>query len=49
VFVDCWDLDRFAACASCGTARRDRLHHMNLHQQMLPPASCRHCTVAAHT
>ena len=49
VFVDCWDLDRFACCASCITERRDRLHHMNLHQQMLPPASCRHCSVAART
>ena len=26
VFVDCWDLDRFASCASCITERRDRLH-----------------------
>ena len=49
VFVDCWDLDRFASCASCVTQRRDRLHHMNLHQQILPPASCRRCRVAAQT
>jgi len=49
VFVDCWDLDRFSSCASCFAARRDRLHHMNLDQQLLPTASCRACTVAAHT
>jgi len=49
VFVDCWDLDRFNSCASCFVARRDRLHHMNLDQQLLPPASCRDCTVAAHS
>jgi radical SAM enzyme (TIGR01210 family) len=49
VFVDCWDLDRFASCASCVTVRHDRLHHMNLCQQVLPPPSSRHCTVAAHT
>jgi archaeosine synthase beta-subunit len=49
VFVDCWDLDRFTSCASCAPERRDRLHQMNLHQQMLPPASCRDCTAAART
>jgi radical SAM enzyme (TIGR01210 family) len=48
VFVDCWDLQRFASCASCLTARRDRLHRMNLQQLVLPAVFCRHCTPAAH-
>jgi radical SAM enzyme (TIGR01210 family) len=48
VCVDCWDLDRFASCSACLPARRDRLHQMNLHQQVLPASSCRACTGLAH-
>jgi archaeosine synthase beta-subunit len=48
VFVDCWDLERFASCRSCLPARRDRLHRMNLQQRVLPGLSCPRCTRAAH-
>jgi radical SAM enzyme (TIGR01210 family) len=40
VFVDLWDLERFAGCPHCGAARRDRLHAMNLEQRVLPLAPC---------
>lgn len=36
VFVDLWDLDRFAHPAGSFAARRDRLHAMNLEQRVLP-------------
>jgi hypothetical protein len=49
VFADCWDLDRFASCASCLPVRRERLHRMNLQQQILPAWSCRDCGRAAHS
>lgn len=42
VFVDLWDLERFAACGACLDARRRRLHTMNLEQRSLPPLSCSH-------
>jgi len=32
VFVDLWDLERFAHSQECVSARRDRLHAMNLNQ-----------------
>ena len=40
LFVDVWDLDRFAQCRECLNARRDRLHRMNLEQRILPPIVC---------
>lgn len=40
VFVDLWDLERFAQCQPCFAARRDRLHRMNLEQRILPLPSC---------
>ena len=40
VFVDLWDLDRFAMCHECLAPRRARLHAMNLEQRILPPCSC---------
>jgi len=40
VFVDLWDLGRFAHCADCFALRRDRLHAMNLQQTLLPPHVC---------
>lgn len=43
VFVDCWDLERFTHCPSCFTARRDRLHQMNLEQRLVPELSCQAC------
>ena len=36
VFVDVWDLERFAHCPHCTTQRRDRLQAMNLGQVVLP-------------
>jgi uncharacterized Fe-S cluster-containing MiaB family protein len=37
IFADVWDLEQFSGCAACFTARRDRLHKMNLGQKVLPP------------
>ncbi len=43
VFVDLWDLDRFACCGECLGPRAARLHAMNLRQQCLPDCACRNC------
>ena len=43
VFVDLWDLQRFARCAYCEEPRRQRLLTMNLEQRVLPAVTCRHC------
>jgi radical SAM enzyme (TIGR01210 family) len=51
VFVDIWGLERFAHCPECITARRDRLHAMNLDQMVLPDHPCHaanHGPVARH-
>jgi radical SAM enzyme (TIGR01210 family) len=40
VFVDLWDLERFARCARCYAHRRDRLNRMNLSQRVLPEHVC---------
>jgi radical SAM enzyme (TIGR01210 family) len=40
VFVDLWDLARFADCHGCLQSRRDRLHAMNLAQRVLPAITC---------
>jgi radical SAM enzyme (TIGR01210 family) len=40
VFVDLWDLERFARCPGCFRARRDRLQAMNLQQRVLPSIAC---------
>jgi radical SAM enzyme (TIGR01210 family) len=37
VFADLWDLERFATCPHCLSARTQRLHWMNLEQQIAPP------------
>ena len=44
VFVDLWDLERFAACPQCFTSRRRRLHVMNLDQRIAPRERCPACT-----
>jgi radical SAM enzyme (TIGR01210 family) len=44
LFVDLWDLDRFADCTHCYSARRARLHTMNLEQRILPLPYCGQCT-----
>jgi archaeosine synthase beta-subunit len=43
LFVDLWDLERFADCASCLDARRSRLHAMNLEQRVPAPIACEAC------
>jgi archaeosine synthase beta-subunit len=44
VFVDLWDLARFAPCPGCYEARRMRLHSMNLTQTVAPAsAPCSRC------
>lgn len=45
VFVDLWDIDRFAHCQRCLAGRAERLREMNLMQHILPP---RACTVCGH-
>ncbi len=41
VFVDLWDIERFADCPVCVDRRRERLQRMNHSQQILPPIECR--------
>jgi uncharacterized Fe-S cluster-containing MiaB family protein len=43
IFVDLWDLKRFADCAHCFDARRARLHAMNLTQTIQPLVGCSYC------
>ncbi|MFC5861412.1 radical SAM protein [Acidicapsa dinghuensis] len=44
VFIDEWDRDRvYAKCGVCHKARWQRLHSMNLSQQISPPVSCQAC------
>ena len=40
LFVDLWNLERFSDCPACFSARRDRLHVMNLEQRILPRITC---------
>jgi radical SAM enzyme (TIGR01210 family) len=44
VFVDLWDLSRFATCPACFDRRKARLHAMNLAQGIFaPPDPCVAC------
>jgi uncharacterized Fe-S cluster-containing MiaB family protein len=44
VFVDLWEMhNRPSACQFCLADRADRLHRMNLSQQILPSIECSHC------
>jgi len=43
VFVDLWDLERFASCPQCLASRRKRLHAMNLQQHVVPQLGCSAC------
>jgi len=43
ILADLWDLDRFSNCTRCLSARRDRLHQMNLRQVLIPPVRCSAC------
>ena len=40
VFMDLWDIQQFYDCDQCGPTRRDRLHRMNLSQEVEPPVQC---------
>ena len=43
IFVDLWDLKRFARCLHCFDVRRARLHAINLEQRCAPLPACPHC------
>jgi archaeosine synthase beta-subunit len=43
VFADLWDVERFAECQLCLTARRERLRAMNIGQRLQPLVSCSRC------
>ncbi len=43
LFVDLWEIGRFAECPSCLDARHGRLLRMNLEQRALPPVPCGLC------
>lgn len=48
VFVDLWDLPRFASCTTCLKGRRARLHSANLFQTIAPSSTpCADCGAAA--
>jgi archaeosine synthase beta-subunit len=48
VFVDLWDLSRFAACPACFEGRKARLHSMNLTQAVAAPSGpCARCGASA--
>ena len=46
VFADLWDLERFAACASCFGDRLNRLRRINLEQRSEPSIGCAACGAA---
>ena len=43
IFVDLWDLERFATCGACLEPRRSRLRWMNLEQRSAAPLACAAC------
>ncbi len=43
VFVDLWDLERFASCMQCSRARLERLRTMNETQTTCEPVYCLQC------
>jgi uncharacterized Fe-S cluster-containing MiaB family protein len=43
VTADLWDLARFASCAACATARRERLERSNATGVAEPPIGCSRC------
>ena len=46
VLLDLWDLERFARCATCRGARRERLEQMNTSGCRLPEVHCELCADA---
>jgi radical SAM enzyme (TIGR01210 family) len=49
VFVDLWDIDRFAQCECCRAPRCSRLQAMNLEQKVLPSSTCAHRSAVSHS
>ena len=49
VFADTWDLQQFSSCSACLEKRRERLHKMNLAQQVLPTIRCLLCGTGLET
>jgi archaeosine synthase beta-subunit len=43
LFVDTWDLERFATCPRCVLPRQARLTQLNLDQDVPPPLTCEAC------
>jgi len=43
VFADTWDLEQFSRCSACFEPRRQRIHAINLSQQIPPAIDCRAC------
>ncbi len=43
VFADTWNLEPFSSCSACLEKRRQRLHAMNLTQQIQPAIDCPVC------
>jgi radical SAM enzyme (TIGR01210 family) len=43
VFADTWDLEQFSRCSVCSKQRRQRIHAINLSQQILPAVDCPAC------
>jgi radical SAM enzyme (TIGR01210 family) len=43
VFVDTWDMPRFATCPVCALPRQGRLTQLNLDQRLPPPIACDTC------
>ena len=43
VFADTWDLEQFSRCPACFEPRRQRIHAVNLSQQVLPTIDCPAC------
>jgi hypothetical protein len=43
VFVDLWDVERFASCPACAAPRQARLQRMNLGQIAEAPIQCAQC------
>lgn len=40
VFADLWDLEKFSDCPGCFEARKERMHRMNLTQNVSDPIYC---------
>jgi hypothetical protein len=43
IFADTWDLAQFSTCPACFEKRRQRIHAMNLSQQIPPAIDCPAC------